>query len=410
MRGALAHDERDRAPSPARPRARRGRAIAPSPPLSGGETAAGGVRDARSRARDFNGLLRHGKWDGAFVALALAHGALVAAAPSVPVIALGLWWNANTISHNFVHAPFFRRPSLNAVFSAYLSLLLGLPQRLWRDRHLAHHAGKEWRWRGSGPLAFEMTLVAALWGALAAKAPGFLVSVYLPGFLIGLFLCWVQGHFEHRRGTTSHYGRIYNFLFFNDGYHVEHHARPLEHWRRLPQHATPNARASGWPAVLRWLEGCNLDGLEQLVLRSRTLQRYVLTRHERAIQSLLPGIGRIETAGVVGGGLFPRTALILRRLLPEANITIIDANPDHLRTARRFLDGQVTCVQGFFESERAVDFDLVVIPLAYVGNRGMIYRRPPARVVLVHDWIWRRRGPGAVVSWILLKRVNRVTQ
>jgi hypothetical protein len=30
--------------------------------------------------------------------------------------------------------------------------LLGIPQKLWKDRHMAHHAGVEWRLRGSRQL------------------------------------------------------------------------------------------------------------------------------------------------------------------------------------------------------------------------------------------------------------------
>src|SRR5262245_25797259 len=80
---------------------------------------------------------RRDRW---LVVLAAAHGALVAGAPSIPLIALGLWWNANTIAHNAVHRPFFHSRGANALFSAYLSLLLGFPLTLWRRRHLAHHA------------------------------------------------------------------------------------------------------------------------------------------------------------------------------------------------------------------------------------------------------------------------------
>jgi fatty acid desaturase len=110
------------------------------------------------------GILRHSGWDALLVALAAAHGVVVFllafsgtrfleetgflnAAVSSAILALGLWWNANTIAHNFIHKPFFRARALNCLFSAYLSLVLGLPQSLWRDRHLAHHAGVPWRFR-----------------------------------------------------------------------------------------------------------------------------------------------------------------------------------------------------------------------------------------------------------------------
>src|SRR5436190_15717333 len=78
--------------------------------------------------------------DGVFVGLSIAHAVALAVVPSWPLIALGLWWNANTIAHNFIHRPFFRTRPANTLYSAFLSLVLGVPQRLWRARHLAHHA------------------------------------------------------------------------------------------------------------------------------------------------------------------------------------------------------------------------------------------------------------------------------
>src|SRR5262249_25074399 len=90
-----------------------------------------------------SGLLRQSRWNGLFIILALMHGAVLLAMPSIALISIGLWWNANTISHNFIHRPFFRARALNTIFSWYLSLLLGFPQTIWRDRHLAHHAGQQ---------------------------------------------------------------------------------------------------------------------------------------------------------------------------------------------------------------------------------------------------------------------------
>ena len=85
--------------------------------------------------------MRTSRWDALMMALAAAQGVLLLTMPMAPAIALGVWWNSNTISHNFIHRPFFRRRSANALFAAYESVLLGIPQTLWRDRHLAHHAG-----------------------------------------------------------------------------------------------------------------------------------------------------------------------------------------------------------------------------------------------------------------------------
>ena len=85
-------------------------------------------------------ILKHSPWDALLVALALTHGAVLVAFPIWPVIAIGIWWNSNTIAHNFIHKPFFRSKTLNVLFSLYQSVLLGIPQTIWRARHLAHHA------------------------------------------------------------------------------------------------------------------------------------------------------------------------------------------------------------------------------------------------------------------------------
>ena len=355
-------------------------------------------------------MLRHSSRDALLVSLAGVHGLLLLTVPSAPLVAIGLWWNANTVAHNFIHRPFFRDRGANLAFSAYLSLLLGLPQTIWRDRHLAHHAGRPWRLRWSRQLAIELALVAALWAILALRGPAFLFGTWLAGWAAGLALCALHGRYEHVRGAVSHYGALYNLAFFNDGYHVEHHARPGEHWTRLPRRVAPGASSSRWPPVLRWLEAFSLDGLEALVLRSSRLQRFVLHRHARAFRTLLAGLPPIGRVTIVGGGLFPRTALVLRRLVPSAEITILDRSSDNLRRAGPHLNGEVRMVEAAYARERCAGADLVVVPLSFVGDREAIYAAPPAPAVLVHDWIWHRRGRGVVVSWLLLKRVNVVRQ
>jgi len=343
--------------------------------------------------------------------LAAAHAAVLVASPTLPVIAIGLWWNSNTIAHLFIHRPFFRQRVANRIFGACLSLLLGVPQALWRDRHLAHHAGLKWRFRPTGELTAQAMLVASLWAVVAVRAPAFFFSVYVPGYLGGLLLCALHGHYEHATGVTSHYGRLYNLLLFNDGYHVEHHARPGAHWTRLPEWREAEARTSVWPAPLRWLETFSLQGLERLVLRSRLLQRFVLRSHGSALAALVGDLPAVERAAVIGGGLFPRTTLILRKLLPAARITIIDANRANLDRARELLGtaaAGIDFVHARYQKQDEADCDLLIVPLSFEGNRHAIYARPPAPAVIVHDWIWRRRGVSRVVSILLLKRVNLV--
>ena len=348
---------------------------------------------------------RFAVWDAAFVALAVFHGLLLLVRPSIPLIAIGLWWNANTISHNFIHRPFFRSPVLNRIFSGYLSLLLGFPQSFWRARHLKHHG-----WTVSSRSSFiasDAVAVLSLWTSLLVYEPLNLLEVYLPGFVLGLGLCYLQGYYEHEGGAVSHYGWLYNVLLFNDGYHVEHHAAPWLHWRAVGQQKISDAGSSRWPAILRWLEVFNLCTLERLVLNNSFLQRFVLNNHEQAFRKVFRSSSP-RTIGIIGGGLFPRTAIVLRRVLPDARVTLIDMSSENMDTAARFLTGDFeTLIQRFDASERT-DFDLIIIPLAFVGNREAIYRRPPASQVLVHDWIWRKRGESAIVSWLLLKRVNLI--
>jgi hypothetical protein len=256
----------------------------------------------------------------------------------------------------------------------------------------------------------QVTSLIMLWGAMALTSPQFLVRTYLPALAAGLMLCALQGFYEHQHGTTSHYGRVYNLLFFNDGYHVEHHARPGVHWSRLPEHRVVGARQSRWPAFLRWLELVGLDRLERLVLTSPWLQRVIVDVHARALASVLPGATRrIESVAIVGGGLFPRTALALQRLLPDARITIIDGSGENLARARSQLEPTgIEFRQAWYAPGPAHTFDLIVIPLSYSGDRAALYDHPPAPVVIVHDWLWRKRGTSRVVAVPLLKRVNLV--
>jgi hypothetical protein len=123
---------------------------------------------------------------------------------------------------------------------------------------------------------------------------------------------------------------------------------------------------------------------------------------------LLAELPPVQRVGIVGGGLFPRTALILGRLLPQARIALIDLSAENLSVARPFVRDQVEYINKRFDPAEPCQFDLLVIPLSFVGDRRVIYDLPPAPAVLVHDWIWRSRGESVVVSWLLLKRLNLV--
>jgi fatty acid desaturase len=371
-------------------------------------------------------VYRCSSWDALLVAAALAQGVLLALAtvwfrasltlalPSALMMAVGVWWCSNTVSHNHLHNPLFRSRALNRALSMYLTLLTGIPQSIWRARHLWHHAGETGKKPRAGAMALvEGAALGGLWALMIWRAPMFFFAAYVPGYLAGMLLCQAQGHFEHvgvGAPGISHYGALYNALWFNDGYHVEHHRHPTEHWTRLPSRREASAAWSPLPPVLRWWSGLVnrlLGALEECAIAWPRLQRFMLATHERAFRKLsLPRPARVC---VVGGGLFPRTALVLRRIWPDVPMVIVDASAENLACARQFLDGERDIVfrEARFTGRVPDHCDLVIAPLAFAGDRDALYgSRVP---MIVHDWIWRRRGrTGAVISWLLCKRLNLV--
>ena len=136
------------------------------------------------------GVLAHPR-DAWLLGAATLHAGLFLVAPSPVVVGVLFWWTANTVAHNFIHNPFFSDRRANAVLSAALTLLQGVPQSLWRARHLAHHAGVDAELRRAPGLRREALLAGTWWCGLALFAPTFVLTVYAPGLLIGLGLSWL---------------------------------------------------------------------------------------------------------------------------------------------------------------------------------------------------------------------------
>lgn len=360
--------------------------------------------------------LLHDRRDRLPVSLSLLPPVALAAWPAWGTFGVAFWWLANTVSHQAVHRRFFRTRWLEHAFSLWLSLLLFVPQRLWRQRHLAHHAGRAWRWRAERQLTWECMAVAAVVLGLALVAPSWLTTVVLPGLGLGFLLCWLHGHFEHHPRTTSVYAAWWNRLFLNDGYHGEHHALPACHYRDLPRLVQLAADRSPLPPVLRWLR-CPpwlrppvlLAMAEKLVLRCSPLRHAVLVAHRRALVRVLRDVPSPRRVVIVGGGLFPRTAILLQERWPAATIVVLDADLQHLERARPWLPAGAVLQHGTFVAGERLDADLVVLPLAFVGDRTRTIQSPPAPLLVVHDWWWRRPpGSTAMVAWWLGKRVTLV--
>ena len=162
--------------------------------------------------------------------------------------------------------------------------------------------------------------------------------------------------------------------------------------------------------MFRWIEYLSIESLERIALRSRCSKGFFSGLMSARCGVFCLGLLSVRSVKVIGGGMFPRTAILLRKLIPDAAITIVDANAAHIETATRFLPADVDSEVRLFDSAVPEDADLVVIPLSFIGDRGAIYRNPPARLVLVHDWIWSRHGRGAIVSVLLLKRINLISR
>lgn len=381
---------------------------------------------ASTRRPEARPLFRHSSRDALLPLVTVGQGVLLVAlvrAPSpiaLALLALHVWWTSNTIAHIHLHTPIFRSRALDRAFSLWLSLLTFIPQTIWKQRHLFHHAGEpaEFQKARLGMQGcLEIAVILAAVTALAAAAPQFLLLGCAPGIALGLLLCRLQGAMEHTRdgAPISHYGALYNFFWFNDGHHVEHHRRPTAHWTRLEQltRGTPDedATASALPPFARWAERVPVSAillglLERLNFGSTLLRSSILAVHRRALVRALEG-ATPERIAIVGGGLFPRTVLALQSILPEAKLTVIDVSAESIAIARAHLGvraAEITFLESAWDERHDV-YQLVIFPLAYVGDRRALYRGGRS-MRLIHDWLWRGHGP--IVSRLLLKRLNTV--
>jgi fatty acid desaturase len=191
----------------------------------------------------------------------LIQSGIMATALYVLSVGILMNWSANTVGHIHLHNPIFRYRSANVALDLLTSTVNSYPQAIWKFRHLRHHAGGAVRSRFTQwpALISEIALIIGGWVILLTIST-YAFLAYLVGTALGLAICWVQGRYEHfqsGRGFQagiSHYGRLYNLLFFNDGYHVEHHRYAHRHWTELPRLRCSSAEHSALPPQLRWAE------------------------------------------------------------------------------------------------------------------------------------------------------------
>jgi fatty acid desaturase len=205
------------------------------------------------------------------------------------VYALMINANINGVGHNFIHNPFFRSQLLNRLFGITQSIACCFSQTYYDVVHTQHHKGNSDRKDENGEtidwlsiyrhghddepenpwsyvfLGFFRDNPAAMarelrkrgnsdhiWGniELAAFAVTLLTLFvlnwrfalfFLPFYYLGHCFSYLNGYFRHYGADpdkpiawgVSSYGKIYNWLFFYNGYHAEHHFRPKVHWTQM---------------------------------------------------------------------------------------------------------------------------------------------------------------------------------
>ncbi len=247
-------------------------------------------------------LLKYSAWDWLPVSLAILHFACVIgfflAFPSMPwpariaaalIYSISISWSINSISHNFLHNPYFVSKWLNTAFSYLLSVAIGFSQTMYTFVHMRHHSGNADRPGADGNtidylsiykhgkdgkpenvwkytfLSFfrddpkeildgiaekrpeharqakrELAAMALFYACLGILNWKFIVFL-LPFYYLGHCLSYLNGYYEHFGADpdkpiawgVSTYHKLYNWTWMNNGYHAEHHYRPKQHWTKM---------------------------------------------------------------------------------------------------------------------------------------------------------------------------------
>lgn len=234
------------------------------------------------------------------------------------IYSLSISWNINGVSHNFIHNAYFKSFVLNRAFSLLESVTMGFSQTMYDYVHRQHHIGNNDRLNKDGdtvdwisiyrhgkngepehPVKYALLsyfrddpqriygLIRkhSRWLAYFAVFEVVLVVVliallFLLNWQTGLFFIFfyylghsftaMNGYYEHLGANpdkpiawgVSCYNRLYNFIWFNNGYHAEHHYRPKQHWMAMKelherirdQQAEAGVHVIAWPHQFGFME------------------------------------------------------------------------------------------------------------------------------------------------------------
>ncbi len=206
------------------------------------------------------------------------------------IYSISISWNINGISHNFIHNPYFRLPLLNRLFSLMESIACCFSQVDYDVVHMQHHKGnsdrrdengdtvdwvsiyrhghdgeaenpwsytflsffrdspaaigKELAKRGGTEMRWGKIELASFISVMAIEAMlnwRYMICYFLPFMYFGHCLSYLNGYYRHYGGNpdkpiawgVSSYDKLYNWTWFYNGYHAEHHFRPKAHWTRM---------------------------------------------------------------------------------------------------------------------------------------------------------------------------------
>jgi fatty acid desaturase len=258
---------------------------------------------AQTGTRRGGRIFRYSAWDAVPAVLVFTHlAALIVFFVAWPQLswtarligaaayAFAIGWNQDSVSHNFIHNPFFVSPLMNRITEFALTLENGVPQTMYRYVHMRHHAGNSDRpnrkgetrdpisiyrhgaggeaepmlsyvfmgfWRDDDPFTVareirakrpaearralqEFWVMVGAYAVLLAIRWEF-VLVLAPFYYLGQSLSFLIAYYEHLGAEpdqplatgVSTYEPVYNLLFLNNGYHAEHHYRPKQHWTEM---------------------------------------------------------------------------------------------------------------------------------------------------------------------------------
>jgi fatty acid desaturase len=228
-----------------------------------------------------------------FAVFAHLHLPLLVKIPLMAVMGIiysfSISWNINGISHNFIHNRYFNSSLLNRCFSLLESVDCCFSQILYDYIHRRHHMGNSDKPHGEEDtidwisiyrhghdghaenvwtftfLSFfredpkaawveirKHSMSEAVWAIIEMALTGVVMigllilnwrffAFFLPFWYLGHCLSYLNGYFEHFGGNpdepmawgVSSYNWLYNLVWFNNGFHAEHHYRPRAHWTRM---------------------------------------------------------------------------------------------------------------------------------------------------------------------------------